>query len=143
MRDRMPGVVFTITLRLMLVGIVALVSPVAGFSESGGEKAEKPADSGKIKFRLDNIRADGLRGPADGLVSVSYEFCVPADAAVYAEVKRLDPGVQITPGGRGRSGCKTGEALCIGNTHQKDWRRVLDGLAALDYVREIRECFFE
>ena len=134
----------TITLRLMLAGIVMRFMPMAGYSDSGGEKAAQPADLGKIKFRLDNIRADGLRGPADGLVAVSYEFCVPVDAAVYAEVKRIDPSVQITPGGRGRVGCQAvGQALCVGNTHQADWRGILVKLAARGYVKEIRECFFE
>lgn len=134
----------TITLRLMLAGIVMRFMPMAGYSDSGGEKAAQPADLGKIKFRLDNIRADGLRGPADGLVAVSYEFCVPADAAVYAEVKGIDPSVQITPGGRGRVGCQAvGQALCVGNTHQAGWRGILEKLAARGYVKEIRECFFE
>ncbi len=123
--------------------LVVLAAPLIGFSEPARENAVQPAEAGKIKFRLDNIRADGLRGPADGLVAVSYEFCVPADAAIYAEVKRRDPSVQISPGARGRVGCKAGEALCIGNTHQADWRRVLVGLAVLEYVKEIRECFFE
>jgi hypothetical protein len=117
---------FTIALRLMLAVLCVLFSPLVGYSDSGGEKAAESAGEGKIKFRLDNIRADGLRGPADGLVAVSYEFCVPADAAVYAEVKRLDPSVQITPGGRGRVGCQAaGQALCLGNTHQADWRGIL------------------
>ena len=134
----------TITLRLMLAGIVMRFMPMAGYSDSGGEKAAQPADLGKIKFRLDNIRADGLRGPADGLVAVSYELCVPADAAVYAEVKGIDPSVQITPGGRGRVGCQAvGQALCVGNTHQAGWRGILEKLAARGYVKEIRECFFE
>ncbi len=128
----------------MLVILVVLVAPLLGFSQPAGEKAAQPTDAGKIKFRLDNIRADGLRGPADGLVAVSYEFCVPADAVVYAEVKRLDPSVQITPGARGRVGCQAaGQALCVGNTHQANWRGVLEKLAALGYVKEIRECFFE
>lgn len=135
---------FTIALRLMLAGIVVRFMPMAGYSDSGGEKAVQPAEAGKIKFRLDNIRADGLRGPADGLVAVSYEFCVPADAAVYAEVKGIDPSVQITPGGRGRVGCQAvGQALCVGNTHQAGWRGILEKLAARGYVKEIRECFFE
>ncbi|GDY21429.1 hypothetical protein LBMAG56_27760 [Verrucomicrobiota bacterium] len=97
----------------------------------------------KIKFRLEAIRPDGLRGPPDGLVSVAYEFCVPADPAVYQEVRRLDPSVQISPGSRGRIGCSKQQALCIGNTHQRNWREILLALAALPYVAEVRECFFE
>lgn len=139
----MPGVVFTITMRLMLAGLFVFSLPMVGISEPGDGKAAQAADAGKIKFRLDNIRADGLRGPADGLLAVSYEFCVPADPVVFAEVKRLDPSVQITPGARGRVGCQTNQSLCIGNTHQAGWRGILEKLAALGYVKEIRECFFE
>jgi len=84
-----------------------------------------------------------LRGPADGLVAVAYEFCVPTDPAIYAEVRRIDPSLQISPGSSGRVGCSAGEALCIGSTHQPDWRRRVEALAALRYVKEIRECFFE
>ena len=97
----------------------------------------------KIKFPLDDIRSDGLRGPPDGLVSVAYEFCVPADAQVYAQIRRIDPSVAIHPGSRGRVGCSPGMALCIGSTHQAGWHDVLNALAARADVAEIRECFFE
>ncbi len=135
----MKVTVFLLAQRLIISALVMLTAPTACFSQ----QAEQAHDAGKIKFRLDDIRADGLRGPADGLVAVSYEFCVPADAASIAEVKRLDPSVQISPGARGRVGCKVDQALCIGNTHQKGWRGVLEKLAALAYVKEIRECFFD
>ena len=31
----------------------------------------------KVEFDLSHIDGDGLRGPADGKVAVSYEFCIP------------------------------------------------------------------
>ena len=100
-------------------------------------------ESGKIKFRIDDIRSDGLRGPPDGLTSVMYEFCVPANEQVYQEVRRIDPSVQIHSGSSGRIGCSKAQALCIGNTHQPRWCEVLKGLSSLRYISEIRECFFE
>ena len=100
-------------------------------------------EAAKIKFRLDDIHADGLHGPPDGLRSVAYEFCVPAEERVYQEVRRIDPSVQIQPGGKGRIGCGKGQALCIGTTHQPRWRAVLEKLSSLPYIAEIRECFFE
>ena len=99
--------------------------------------------SAKIRFPLDSIRADGLSGPADGLVSIDYEFCVPADSLVLAEIKRLDPSVKVSLVARGRIGRRDGQALCIGNTHQKDWRVILERLAARPDITEIRRCFFE
>jgi hypothetical protein len=99
--------------------------------------------SAKIRFPLDSIRADGLSGPADGLVSIAYEFCVPADPQVMAEIKRLDPSVQISLVARGRIGRRDGQALCLGHTHQKDWRAILERLAARADITEIRRCYFE
>ena len=98
---------------------------------------------GKLRFSLEGFRADGLRGPPDGLTSLTYEFCVPANEQVYRELRRIDPGVQISPGSRGRIGCAEHQALCLGNTHQPQWREVLRELTALPYVTEIRECVFE
>lgn len=97
----------------------------------------------KIRFPLDGIRADGLSGPVDGLVSIDYEFCVPADPLVLAEIKRLDPSVKVSLVARGRIGRRDGQALCISNTHQKDWRIILERLAARPDITEIRRCFFE
>ncbi len=99
--------------------------------------------SAKIRFPLDGIRADGLSGPADGLVSIDYEFCVPADAQVLAEIKRLDPSVRVSLVARGRIGRRDGQALCLGNTHQPDWRAILERLAARADIAEIRRCTFE
>lgn len=97
----------------------------------------------KIKFKLSHIRPDGLRGTPDGLVSVAYEFCVPANAQTYEEVKRIDPSVKIHTGSRGRIGYGKNQALCIGSTHQPRWHEVLKRLSSLPYIAEIQECFFE
>lgn len=111
---------------------------------SGSESNVLHADEvAKIKFEVDNIRPDGLRGPSDGLVSVAYEFCVPANEQAYEEVRRIDPSIKIYPGSRGRIGCGKDETLCIGSTHQPRWREVLKRLSALSYISEIRECFYE
>jgi hypothetical protein len=99
--------------------------------------------SAKIHFPLEGIHADGLSGPADGLVSIDYEFCVPADPLVLAEIKRLDPSVKVSLVARGRIGRRDGQALCIGNTHQQDWRAILERLAARPDITEIRRCYFE
>jgi hypothetical protein len=43
----------------------------------------------------------------------------------------------------GRIGCGESENLCIGSTHQKDFRRILQRLAELKYVQRIDESFLE
>ena len=43
----------------------------------------------------------------------------------------------------GRIGCGDDQVLCIGETHQPEWRTVLEQLAALDYVEQINQSFAE
>jgi len=105
--------------------------------------AVKPDIRRKIELDLSRLDADGLRGPADGKVAVSYEFRIPNTDACKAQVKAIDPTVQFMPGSRGRIGAGKRECLCIGSTHQKRFREVLHALAELPYVDRIIECHFE
>ena len=116
---------------------------LAGCHAASERSTEQLAQSAKIRFPLDDIRTDGLRGPPDGLVAVSYEFCVPASEQVYQEILRIDDGLNIYTGSPGRIGCVTGQALIIGETHHPNWYEVLQELSTLTYVTEFRECFFE
>ena len=129
--------ILNLTLSLFLAATLA-----ADASPPSPEHLQPDAPA-KIKFRLDDIRPDGLRGPPDGLKSVAYEFCIPTSKLACDEVKRIDPSVNMQPGSRGRVGCTKEQTLCIGTTHQPNWREVLKKLSALAYIAEIRECFFE
>lgn len=107
-------------------------------------KPSAQLDAGrKVEFDLTRLDAEGLRGPADGKVAVSYEFCIPNTDECKAQVKAIDHTVQFMPGSRGRIGASKQECLCIGPTHQKNFRHVLRALASLAYVRRIIECHFE
>ncbi len=97
----------------------------------------------KVELDLSQLDKDGLRGPPDGKVSVSYEFAIPNTAECKAEVRAIDRTVQFMPGSRGRIGAGKNECLCIGSTHQPDYRGVLRALAELPYVTRIIECHFE
>lgn len=97
----------------------------------------------KLTFDLAQLDDDGLRGPPDGRQSLAYEFCIPNTAECKAEVKSIDRTVQFMPGSSGRIGCTREECLCIGSTHQGDFRQALRRLAELPYTRRIDECFFE
>lgn len=119
---------------LLLCGL--LLAAAAGCQRSAIE-ADTPAR--KIRFRLEALDADGLTGAPGALRAVAYEFCIPDRRECRAEVYRLDPSVEFMPGSRGRAGCGPGQLLCVGNTHQPDWRQVLNGLASLGYVARIEE----
>src|SRR5688572_13670999 len=76
----------------------------------------------KIHFTVSGFTADGLYGPADGLRSLAYEFCIPASAELANEVQTIDPTVEVYAASPGRIGCTDDEFLCIGNTHQPNFR---------------------
>ena len=58
-------------------------------------------------------------------------------------MKAIDRTVEFMAGSRGRIGAGKGECLCIGHTHQENFRQVLAALAALPYIDRIIECHFE
>jgi heat shock protein HslJ len=118
-------------LALTLVRGTAAASTSAATARSG------------IRFDLDRLNADGLQGPPDGLRALHYEYCIPDRPEAVREVTAIDPTLQIQRGSPGRVGCGADELLCLGHTHQPGHRAVLDRLAALPFVAEIREAFFE
>ncbi|MEJ2091691.1 MAG: hypothetical protein P8X65_05800 [Syntrophobacterales bacterium] len=97
----------------------------------------------KITFNLEQLNESGLYGPPGGLRALHYEFCIPGDPGHEAEVRRIDPTIQIFKTSPGRVRCTEGEYLCVGNTHQPDFRMVLYKLANLPYVKRIDQAFFE
>ena len=97
----------------------------------------------KITFNLEQLNESGLYGPPGGSRALHYEFCIPGDPGHEAEVRRIDPTIQIFKTSPGRVRCTEGEYLCVGNTHQPDFRMVLYKLANLPYVKRIDQAFFE
>lgn len=97
----------------------------------------------KITFNLEHLNESGLYGPPHGLRALDYEFCIPADPRLEAQVRQIDPTVHIFKTSPGRVGCAEGGYLCVGNTHQPDFRMVLNKLANLPYVKRIDQAFFE
>ena len=97
----------------------------------------------KIHFDLTMLNDEGLYGAPDGLQALSYEFCIPAEEQLVAEIQSIDSTIIIYKNAPGRIGCSEGEYLCIGNTHQKNYSEVLRKLVGLEYIRKIEQSFFE
>lgn len=110
---------------------------------SSTEMEESRQALAKITFDLDEPNERGLIGPPDGLRALNYEFCIPGDPEHTAEVRSIDPTIQLFRGGRGRVGCGADQILCIGSTHQPGFRGVLLKLAALPYIERIDQTFYE
>lgn len=107
------------------------------------EKSAPGDPRDKVELDLTRLDATGLRGSGDGKVALSYEFAIPDTAEYRAEIRAIDPTVQLMPGSRGRIGAGPNECLCIGSTHQEDYEEVLRQLAERPYVKRIIECHFE
>ena len=97
----------------------------------------------KVELDLSGLNSSGLHGPPDGLRAMDYEFSIPDTPELRARVREIDATVRFHPGSRGRIGAGPGECLCIGTTHQPDWRSVLNRLAALPEIRRIIRCDYE
>ncbi len=97
----------------------------------------------KITFDLEMLNDEGLYGPPDGLRSLDYRFCIPKNERYKNEVMQIDPGIKIYNGSGSIQSCNEDQYLCIGNTHQKDFKQILLKLAALDYVKKIDEMIWE
>lgn len=119
----------------------SFAATVATGPERGG--ATLGACAGKVDFELDELDENGLVGPPDGKVAVSYELCVPKDQKLVDEVRSIDPSIAIHADSRGRIGCSPAEVLCLGSTHQRGFREVLEKLCGLPYVRRIERTWFE
>lgn len=119
---------------LLMMGLLSL--PAVGGGD--GSLAASP----KIRFDVSVLDPRGLYGPPDGLRALSYEFCIPDRTQTAAEVRALDKTVAMHKA-RGRVGCGDEQLLCIGHTHQADFRAVLEALSALPYVDRIDQAFFE
>lgn len=124
-----------------------LLLPVLGLTSGCAMKKHAAVNTAvtgrKITFELSRLNAQGLYGPPDGLRALDYEFCIPARRECIEQVKRIDPTLHTYPCSKGRIECSRGEALCIGNTNQSNWREVLLKLAALPYVKRIDQAYFE
>jgi len=97
----------------------------------------------KVKINFRQLDAEGLSGPANGKVATHYEFCIPKDEKKWSQVQKIDPSAQRQMGSKGRIACNNQQWLILGNTHQKQYLRVLYDLASLSYISSIEETVFE
>jgi len=129
------------TARFLLVAIAVVASACSAPEKT--PSAMEPEIMQKIRFDLETLNEDGLYGPPDGLRAMDYEFCIPIGQKYLDEVRRIDSTLTVQAQSPGRIGCGEDQVLCIGNTHQKNFRSVLYKLASLPYVQRIEPSYFE
>jgi hypothetical protein len=126
---------------VFLVSLLLNLYPFLPDSRAGDRAQVDPRS--KITFNLEQLNENGLYGPPDGLRALHYEFCIPGDPVHEAEVRQIDSTIEISRKSRGRIGCTEGEYLCVGSTHQPNFKTVLFKLAELPYVKRIDQACFE
>jgi len=104
---------------------------------------EEAAALAKITFDLSTFDENGLYGPEDGKRAMDYEFCIPQNGLSQAKIKKIDPSITIHKQSKGRINCSSKQYLCIGNTHQENYRTILLALAKLDFIERIDPTYFE
>ena len=103
-----------------------------------------PLNELKIKIDLTEFNEDGYRVRPDGEKSTAhYEFCIPANDSILAEIKAMDPMAEVMKGSKGRSGCTDKEWLVISSTRKTGFKDIIKKQAELPYVRKITETFWE
>lgn len=99
------------------------------------------APQGKVK--IDKASLHRLEQSKETPMTLAYEFCIPDSKEKLKQVRAIDTSVVVMVGSKGRVGCSKSEWLCIGNLERKTYKRVLDKIAALSFVKVIKECVYE
>ena len=101
------------------------------------------ASTEKIEFDITKLNQHGLYGPPDGLRSLSYEFCIPAEEGFVLNIRNIDPDIKIYRHSPGRIGCTDAGYLCVGDTHNKPYKKTFHYLVDLSYIKRIIQSVFE
>jgi hypothetical protein len=103
-------------------------------------KAQKKAEE-KMNFSFSKLDKKGLI--KDRGTSLAYEFCIPNTEDNLTQIKSIDETIAVYKSSKGRIGCGKDEILCIGETVDKDYKKILIEISKLPYVKSINESFFE
>lgn len=94
----------------------------------------------KIGFDFAAVDEKGL---INSETSIDYEFCIPMDDTMMAQIKAIEPEVQTPRLAKGRIACSQEEWLCIVTTHGPDWKEKLYKIASLPFVQRIVQTDYE
>ena len=94
----------------------------------------------KISIDLDKLDNNGYLLKTNQ--PIDYEFCIPDNETTWNEVLTINPKLKKTAS-KGRAGCVKGTVLVFGNTDNKAYKSMLCKIANLDYVKEVRQTFWE
>ncbi len=123
--------------------IIIVVSSLSIMYGCSNIDSNSIANNEKIEFDITKLNQQGLYGPADGLRSLSYEFCIPADEHFVSVIHNIDPEIKIYHHSPGRIACNQSEFLCVGDTYNKPYQKNFNDLANLFFIKRIIQSIFE
>jgi len=123
--------------------VMVVVSCSSSLQASSIVEPDFIANTDIIEFDITKLNQQGLYGPADGLRSLSYEFCIPAEEHYVSTVLNIDPEIKIYLQSPGRIACTQAEYLCMGDTYNKPYQKIFNDLADLSFIKRIIQSVFE
>ena len=96
----------------------------------------------KIKFDIYELDNRGQMGAENNKTTLDFEFCIPNKVDFLMEVKNIDSSLKSQKG-KGRSNCSEEHLLIVGNTYNKDFKKILCKISQLEYVKEINQTMWE
>lgn len=96
----------------------------------------------KIKFKLTLFDKNGLIGDENNKVALDYEFCVPNKPEILNTINEIDSSIKPL-NGKGRTKCAENHIVMIGNSYNKDIKKILCNLSQLEYITEINQVYWE
>lgn len=108
----------------------------------GINTVQEYCNTNKIKFKLTIFDKNGLIGDENNKVALDYEFCVPNTSEILKTINEIDSNIKPLRG-KGRTKCAENHIVMIGNSYNKDIKKILCKLSQLDYVTEINQVFWE
>lgn len=126
-------------------GLIILLSIVFSCTSSKNKSVNENIENcnlDKIKFKLSIFDKNGLTGDENNKVALDYEFCVPNTPEILTKINEIDSSIKPIKG-KGRTKCNSDAILLIGNSYNKDIKKILCNLSQLEYITEINQVFWE
>lgn len=125
---------FVFCINLILINLYSCKCTQVAVSDSEIEECKLE----KVKFDLNEIDEQGLLNK----VAVDFEFCILNQQKYIDEVIAIDASLKQIAS-KGRSKCSKDQVLIIGNSSNKEYKKILCKISQLTYVKEINRTYWE
>ena len=126
-------------------GVIILLNIVFSCTSSKNKSVSENIENcnlDKIKFKLSVFDKNGLTGDGNNKVALDFEFCVPNKPEILKTINEIDSSIKPIKG-KGRTKCNNDAILLIGNSYNKDIKKILCKLSQLEYITEINQVYWE